>query len=64
MNQQEKYIMHQRIKSLIFNPDLINISLDDSNLNKIFNQKLNKEVKKYLEEEKKLKNQHNNKESA
>ena len=46
--------------SLILNPDLINIPLDDSNLNKIFNQKLNEEVEKYLEEEKKLKNQHNN----
>ena len=46
--------------SLILNPDLINIPLDDDNLNKIFNQKLNEEVKKYLEEEKNIERKVNN----
>jgi len=46
--------------SLILNPDLMNIPLDDSNLEKIFNQKLDEAVEKYLEEEKKLKKQRNN----
>ena len=41
--------------TLILNPDLMNLPLDDENLTKIFNQKLDEEVKKYLKEEKKLK---------
>ena len=39
---------------LILNPDLMDLSLDDEKLTKIFNQKLDDEVKKYLKEEKRL----------